>query len=32
MIIFDAERGELIDTETGEVIEERVADLGHEPS
>lgn len=30
MIIFDAERGELIDTETGEVIEERVADLGPE--
>ena len=30
MIIFDAERGELIDTETGEVIEERVPDLGPE--
>ncbi|MCI4407548.1 MAG: hypothetical protein JHC26_00515 [Thermofilum sp.] len=30
MIIFDAQRGEYIDTETGEVIEERVADLGPE--
>jgi transcription initiation factor TFIIB len=27
-IIFDAERGEYIDTETGEVIEEKVVDLG----
>lgn len=30
MIIFDAERGELIDTETGEVVEERVVDPGPE--
>ncbi|ALG97213.1 Zinc finger, TFIIB-type domain protein [Sulfolobales Virus YNP2] len=30
MIVFDAERGELIDTETGEVIEERVVDPGPE--
>jgi len=30
MIIFDPQRGEYIDTETGEVIEERVVDLGPE--
>ena len=30
MIIFDAERGEYIDTDTGEVIEERVVDQGPE--
>jgi transcription initiation factor TFIIB len=30
MIIFDPERGEYVDTETGEVIEERVVDLGPE--
>jgi len=30
MIIYDAQRGEYIDTETGEVIEERVVDLGPE--
>ena len=27
MIVFDAVRGEYVDTETGEVIEERVIDL-----
>ncbi len=26
MIIFDPERGEYVDTETGEVIEDRVVD------
>ena len=30
MIIFDSERGEYVDTETGEVIEDRVVDLGPE--
>ena len=30
MIIFDAERGEYIDSDTGEVIEERVVDQGPE--
>jgi transcription initiation factor TFIIB len=30
MIIFDPERGEYVDTETGEVIEDRVVDLGPE--
>ena len=30
MIIFDPERGEYVDTETGEVIEDRVIDLGPE--
>jgi len=30
LIIFDAERGEYIDTETGEVIEDRVVDQGPE--
>ena len=30
MIIFDAERGEYIDTDTGEVLEDRVVDQGPE--
>ncbi len=30
MIIFDPERGEYVDTETGEVIEDRIVDLGPE--
>jgi transcription initiation factor TFIIB len=30
LIIFDAERGEYIDTETGEVVEDRVVDQGPE--
>jgi len=30
LIIFDAERGEYIDTDTGEVVEERVVDQGPE--
>jgi len=30
MIIFDPERGEYVDTETGEVVEDRVVDLGPE--